>query len=252
MRRIVFFISILNLTACNAQPEVIFEENFDGNSLNLTHWNYELGDGCPALCGWGNDELQLYTKENVVVRDGNLVITASKKDGLHYSGRITTKDKVEFTYGTIEVRAKLATGKGLWPAFWMLGSNIDEAIWPACGEIDIMEYVGREPHVVFTSLHTTSSSGETVNTKRTRIENIEEGFHTYKAEWTKDHITFFVDNTEVYTYNPALKNVENWPFDQPFYLLANLAIGGKFGGREVDQTIFPEEYLIDYIKITKP
>lgn len=252
MKTIFFIISIFSLTACSSKPQVIFEDNFEGDRLNLAHWNYELGDGCPALCGWGNDELQLYTRENVAVRDGFLVITASKEDSTHYSGRITTKDKVEFTYGIIEVRAKLATGKGLWPAFWMLGSNIDEAIWPACGEIDIMEYVGREPHTVFTSIHTTSSFGETVNTKKTKIATIEEGFHTYKANWTDESITFFIDGTKVYTYNPEIKNEETWPFDQPFYVLANLAIGGKFGGHDVDQSIFPQEYIIDYIKITKP
>ncbi|MGB1451152.1 MAG: glycoside hydrolase family 16 protein, partial [Marinirhabdus sp.] len=124
---------------------LIFEENFNGNTLNASHWNYELGDGCPNLCGWGNNERQQYTKKNVEVANGNLTITATKQGGVYQSGRITTKNKVEFTYGTIEIRAKLPKGNGLWPALWMLGSNIGTLGWPACGEIDIMEYVGKQP-----------------------------------------------------------------------------------------------------------
>ena len=251
MKLLALILSVGCLLSCTHKQELLFEDNFEGTSLNINHWNYELGNGCPNLCGWGNNERQLYTKENVKLVDGNLVINATLKDSVYKSGRITTKNKIEFTYGTVEVRAKLPQGNGIWPAIWMLGANIDTNTWPACGEIDIMEYVGKEPHVVHTSLHTTASSGETINTKKTIDTQIEEGFHTYKTIWTSDAIQFHIDEKLVYTFNPETKAEENWPFNKPFYVLLNMAIGGNFGGPEVDDSIFPQEFLIDYIKIYK-
>lgn len=238
---------ILFGTLCSAQ-KLIFEEQFDGNSLNESIWNYELGNGCPHICGWGNNERQYYTKHNVGVKDGHLVITATK-DSLYQSGRITTKGKFEFQYGTIEVRAKLPTGQGIWPAIWMLGSNISDVGWPKCGEIDIMEYVGREPHEIHTTLHTQDSHGKSVNTMVTTIEDIEEGFHLYKCRWTKDAISFYIDDVLVYTFSPEDKNENIWPFDQPFYVILNVAVGGNFGGPEVDDSIFPQEFVVDYVKV---
>ena len=228
---------------------ILFTDDFENTFLNLNHWNYELGDGCPELCGWGNNEFQIYTKENVFIRDENLVIKATKQGNKYYSGRITTKDKIEFQYGTVEVKAKLPTGTGVWPAIWMLGHDIDDIFWPLCGEIDIMEYVGKTPGKIHTTLHTKDSYGQSINTKVTTIENIEDGFHIYKMNWDKNKIQFSVDDTIVYTFSPANKNKINWPFDKPFYLILNLAIGGEFGGFEVDDNIFPQEFIIDSIKV---
>ena len=224
---------------------ILFTDDFENTFLNLNHWNYELGDGCPELCGWGNNEFQIYTKENVFIRDENLVIKATKQGNKYYSGRITTKDKIEFQYGTVEVKAKLPTGTGVWPAIWMLGHDIDDIFWPLCGEIDIMEYVGKTPGKIHTTLHTKDSYGQSINTKVTTIENIEDGFHIYKMNWDKNKIQFSVDDTIVYTFSPANKNKINWPFDKPFYLILNLAIGGEFGGFEVYDNIFPQEFIID-------
>ena len=201
------------------------------------------------MCGWGNNEFQIYTKENVFIRDEKLVIKATKQDNKYYSGRITTKDKIEFQYGTVEVKAKLPTGTGVWPAIWMLGHDIDDIFWPLCGEIDIMEYVGKTPGKIHTTLHTKDSYGQSINTKVTTIENIEDGFHIYKMNWDKNKIQFSVDDNIVYTFSPANKNKINWPFDKPFYLILNLAIGGEFGGFEVDDNIFPQEFIVDYIKV---
>lgn len=231
--------------------ELIFEEQFDGNKLNESNWNYELGNGCPNLCGWGNNERQSYTNENVAVKDGNLIITATKESESYKSGRITTKNKFEFQYGTIEVRAKLALGQGVWPAIWMLGSNISEVGWPKSGEIDIMEYVGKTPHEIHTTLHAQDSYGQSKNTKITAIKEIEDGFHIYKCEWTQKAISFYIDGNLVYTFAPELKNENVWPFDQPFYVILNLAVGGNFGGPEVDDTIFPQEFVVDYVKVYK-
>lgn len=245
---LVLLLSVLPLTSC---AQKVFEDNFDGDSLNMDHWSYEEGNGCPDLCGWGNNELQIYNRDYVKVEDGNLVITAVKKGDQYFSGKINTKDKVEIQYGSIEVRAKLATGKGFWPALWMLGTDIDEVGWPASGEIDIMEYVGKEPGKVFTSLHTPASHGNTINTKKTKIEGIEDGFHVFRADWTKENIKFYVDDSLLYTFVPKAYDDAHYPFRKPFYFLINLAVGGNLGGAVVDDSSLPQKLYVDYIKVTK-
>lgn len=228
--------------------KLVWEEQFKSKELDSKNWNIELGDGCPN-CGWGNNERQLYTKENQKLVNGNLVITAKKQEDKYTSARITTKGKKEFKYGYFEARAKLPLGHGIWPAFWMLGANIDTVGWPKCGEIDILEYIGKERNVVFTSLHTQDSHGNTLNTKKTKVETIEQGFHLYAIDWNSDKIDFYVDNKLVYTFSPKDKTEAVWPFNQPFYFLINLAVGGNFGGPEVDDSIFPQEFVVDYIKV---
>lgn len=251
MKTVLLFILVWS-TTCFAQTQkrtLVWEENFNGSNLDESIWNFELGDGCPNLCGWGNNELQTYTNTNQEVSDGKLTIKAKKEGNLYTSTRITTKEKKEFKYGRIEARAKLAPGIGLWPAFWLLGSNISNAGWPKCGEIDILEHVGKEPNLVYTTVHTQESHGNSINTKKTIFPDIQDGFHIYAIDWTENKIDFFVDEKLVYTYGPELKNENSWPFDQPFYIIINLAVGGNFGGPEVDQTIFPESFIIDYVKV---
>jgi len=235
----------------NPGKRIIFNDNFEQSFLDLKYWNYDLGNGCPELCGWGNKEYQHYTKENIFVRDEKLVIRATKEGEHYYSGRITTKDKIEFQYGTVEVKAKLPKGSGVWPAIWMLGHDIEENSWPNCGEIDIMEYVGRMPGKIHTTLHTSDSYGVSKNTEISLFDDIEDGFHIYKMQWNENQIKFFVDDKNVYTFAPEDKSPETWPFDKPFYLILNLAVGGYFGGFEVDDSIFPQEFIIDYIKVYK-
>jgi len=229
--------------------KLIWEEEFDGDTLNENIWNFELGNGCPNICGWGNNEKQFYTKNNHSVKDGFLTIKAALEDSVYTSTRITTKDKFEFKYGKVQIKAKLPKGKGMWAAFWMLGSNIDSVGWPKCGEVDILEYVGKEPNMALTSLHTQNSHGNTINTKKTSIDNIDEGFHIYEANWTSNKIEFSVDGNLLYTFNPESSDVDIWPFNQPFYLILNLAVGGNLGGQEVDNYVLPQEYIIDYIKV---
>lgn len=232
-----------------SQETLVWSEEFEGSELDESRWNFALGDGCPELCGWGNAEPQLYTRDNHKLEDGKLHITVKREAEEYTSTRINTKNKFEFQYGRVEARAKLPKGKGVWPALWMLGSNIDEVGWPLCGEIDILEYVGREPGQVFNSLHTANSHGNTINTRKTRIENIEEGFHTYVMDWTEHEIRFYVDGDLMYTFNPTDRSEEVWPFDQPFYLLVNLAISGNFGGHDIDDSVLPQEFIIDYIRV---
>ncbi|WNM18083.1 glycoside hydrolase family 16 protein [Flavobacterium capsici] len=251
MKRILFLMMLLS-SFCfsqNSKLKLVWEENFNGDKLDEKVWNFELGNGCPNNCGWGNNESQIYTNKNHFLKDGNLVIQIKKENDIYTSTRITTANKKEFKYGRIEARAKIPTGKGIWPAFWMLGSNIKTVGWPKCGEIDILEYVGREPQMVYTSLHTENSHGNTINSKKTKIPNIENGFHLYAIDWNKDKIDFFVDNVLVYTFQPNDKTEDVYPFNQPFYFIVNVAVGGNFGGLEIDDSIFPQEYLIDYIKV---
>lgn len=238
-------------TSFSAISQIIFEDNFEGNSLNMETWNYEEGDGCPDLCGWGNNERQIYNRDYIKVEDGNLVITAVKKGDQYFSGKINTKDKVEFQYGIIEFRAKLAEGQGIWPAIWMLGHDFKEKGWPASGEIDLMEYVGRDPHYIYNVLHTPAAHGGSANVKKTFIEDIENGFHTYKTVWTEKDIKFYIDDELSYIFVPEKYDEVHYPYKKPFYFLINMAIGGNFGGPEVDDSIFPVKFYVDYIKVTE-
>ena len=230
--------------------QVLLEQDFNEGPLDPTIWNYREGNGCPQLCGWGNNEPQLYDKPSVAIADGQLQITTSIQGANYHSGRINTKGKFEFQYGTVEARAKVPRGTGLWPALWMLGNDIDTNTWPGCGEIDILEYVGREPGEIFTTLHIPASYGSNPEfTKKTKIPNVEDEFHVYKMTWTEESISFFFDDQLLYEYNPEVKNDATWPFDKPFFLIVNMAIGGNFGGPVIDDSSLPATFAVDYIKV---
>jgi len=234
------------------KPELslIWSDEFDGTVLNLDNWTYELGDGCPNLCGWGNNELQEYTDDNHRLENGMLIISAKKGSNSNYtSSRIITKGKKEFQYGRIEARVKVPSGAGMWPAFWALGNDIETNSWPNCGEIDIVEYVGKNPGQIFTSVHTPSSYGNTVNSMITNVPNVEEDFHNYAVEWNENFIDFFFDDIRVYTYFVQTKNQNTWPFNKPFFLIINLAVGGNFGGPVASDLVFPRDYFIDYVRV---
>jgi len=228
---------------------LIWSDEFEGTELNLEHWNFVLGNGCPELCGFGNNELQVYTDKNHRVENGMLTIKTTYENSVYASTRIHSQNKKSFQYGYIETRAKLPVGEGIWPAFWLLGNNIKEVGWPLCGEIDVLEYAGKEPEIIHTSLHTKDSHGKTINTRKTKVNKVEEGFHLYAVDWTAEKMDFYIDNKLVYTFNPTDKTEETWPFEQPFYILFNTAVGGNFGGPKVDPSIFPQEFVIDYVRV---
>ena len=228
------------------------EFNVDG-APDDNNWNFEIGNGCPNLCGWGNNESQYYTSrtDNVIVEGGFLKITAKKESyqGYEYtSTRMKTQGKFDFTYGKVEVRAKLPQGGGTWPAIWMLGSNITTVGWPTCGEIDIMEHVGNNLGTVSSALHTPSSSGATVNTGEKLISNVSTEFHVYGLDWTEEKMDFSIDGIVFYTYNPANKNDSTWPFYQDQFLLLNIAMGGGFGGA-IDPAFTQSTMEVDYIRV---
>ena len=222
---------------------LIWEDDFEADALDTDVWNFETGNNN----GWGNQEVQFYTDDNVKLEDGNLIITAKaeSESGFDYtSSRITTKDNFEFTYGRVEVRAKLPGGGGVWPAIWMLGANIDDVDWPATGEIDIMEYAGNNPGVVHGSLHYPGNSGGNANTATTTVSDAESEFHLYSVEWTPENIYFLVDN-EVYH---TVENSSAIPFNHDFFLILNVAMGGTFGG-DIDPAFTESSMVIDYVKV---
>lgn len=226
-------------------------DEFDIDGLpNPERWGYDVGGH-----GWGNQELQYYTRENLTnasVEDGVLSIRAVEESvgqNNYTSARLVSRFRGDWLYGRIQVRAKMPGGRGVWPAIWMLPTNWVYGEWPASGEIDIMEYVGRAPGQVFNAIHTRSSYGATVNTKITNFPNVEDDFHVFAMEWKNQHIDFFLDDEKVYTYAPAVRTYENWPFNKPFFLILNMAIGGTFGGSIDTSLEFPREYIIDYVRV---
>lgn len=222
-----------------------------------TKWVYDLGDGCPTVCQWGNQELQYYTTDssNVYVENGCLYITARKenKGSREFtSARLKTKGKGDWTYGKIEVRAKLPTGRGTWPAIWMLPTQSAYGGWPKSGEIDIMEHVGYEPDSIFGTVHTTSYN-HIIGTQKggaVYAGDCEKSFHVYGIEWNENKIDFFVDDLLYFTFTNENKTNKEWPFDQPFHLLLNVAAGGNWGGKKgVDMNIWPQQMVVDYVRV---
>lgn len=233
--------------------KLVVEDNFDTDGApNSNIWNFEIGTG---QNGWGNDEMQYYTDrpENIVVADGMLKITARKEAFMgasHTSARIFTKGKVDQKFGRIEARIKLPLGKGLWPAFWMLGSDFETVGWPNCGEIDIMEYLGNNPASVFGTIHGPGYSGAASISKSYSIPNsrFDTDFHIFGIEWGENYINFYVDDVLYNQMTPASVPGE-WVFNKPFYIILNVAVGGNLPGAPNNQTAFPQQMLVDYVRI---
>ena len=223
----------------------VWSDEFDTDGLPDTKkWNYETG------CSLYNNELENYTKNdtnNARVRNGNLIIEARKgKSGScnYSSARLTTQFKGDWLYGRMEVRAKLPTGNGMWPAIWMMPSDNFYGGWPASGEIDIMENVGRDPDRILHTIHTTNANNGT-NELVNQPYNV---YHVYALEWDSIHMDFFVDSLKMFTYNKANRNSSYWPFDKRFFLILNIAVGGTLGGT-VDNSIFPQIMYVDYVRV---
>jgi beta-glucanase (GH16 family) len=236
--------------------QLVWYDEFDRGSMpDPTFWTYETGGS-----GWGNNELQYYTNgQNVFIEDGVLVIEARKEfySGREYtSTRMVTRNKAGFKYGKFEIRAILPTGTGTWPAIWMMPTTSYYGTWPNSGEIDIMEHVGYNQNVVYGSIHTKSYNHK-IGTQRggsITIPTASTEFHVYSIEWLPDRIMFFVDGVKYYTFAPGLSlncpTKDQWPFDNRFFFILNIAVGGDWGGaRGVDDEIFPQRMSVDYIRV---
>lgn len=230
--------------------KLVWSDEFDTDgSPSSSNWDYDIGSNN----GWGNGESQYYTsqEDNVIVEDGLLKITARKEnfEGANYtSARIKSQGRYSFTYGKVEIRAKLPSDAGTWPALWMLGSNITTVGWPKCGEIDIMEQKGWDKNKVSSALHNQSSSGNTIHVKEFDLTTSTTDFHVYAVNWTPDEITFSVDGNEYYTYSPEDKTEVNWPYDKPQFIILNVAMGGDLGG-QIPEDFNESSMQIDYVRV---
>lgn len=238
-----------------------WSDEFNGDSLNSSNWSFEIGDGSPSLPGWGNSELEYYTDNNHTVSDGVLTISAKKQDlgGCNYtSTRIKTMNKVHFTYGYVEARIALPPVTGMWPAFWMMPNNSVYGGWPNSGEIDIMEARGRINYESSSAIHFSQvGGGHNYLTEKRSGHNIAL-FHKYAVEWLEDAIRFYVDDNCYATFGKnqwstnGAPSSTTAPFDQDFYIILNLAVGGHFDGYQTP----PEDFVsadmkVDYVRVFK-
>lgn len=261
IKSILSLVLVLAMFSCseNAKQTVVTKTNLvkseEFNSDGAPDpflWSFNIGTGAN---GWGNNELQYYTNrpENIKVENGVLKITARREQymGSSYtSARIISKGKYEKKYGRIEARIKLPRGKGLWPAFWMLGANSDTETWPQCGEIDIMEYLGNSPTKIFGTVHGPGYSGGASISKNFYLSNsrFDTDFHIFGIEWDENRVNFYVDDFLYHSVTPEDVPGE-WVFNQPFYLILNVAVGGNLPGPPNSETPFPQEMLVDYIRV---
>ena len=268
MTRLLSVLIFLVLIWQNATPtgsdtswRLVWSDEFNYTGLpDSSKWGYDVGSH-----GWGNKELQNYTdrrKENARVENGVLIIEA-RRDGResqpYSSARLVTKGKGDWTYGRFEVRAKLPSGRGTWPAIWMLPTqrNYGAGYWPDNGEIDVMEHVGYDPDVIHASAHTKAyhHSINTQKTAKTKVDSARSGFNVYAVEWTPEEIRWYVNGRQFFKFNnERLSNPtadhKQWPFDKPFHLLLNIAVGGNWGGAEgVDDSIWPQRMEVDYVRV---
>ncbi len=256
-----------------AQWKLVWRDEFDGkagSAPDASVWGREIGDGTAyGIPGWGNDELQYYTDgpaNAATDGKGNLQITVKKADGTlscyygpcqYTSARLLTKNRLELTYGRMEARVKVPRGAGLWPAFWMLGTDIDRVGWPTTGEIDIMEYVGRLPNEIFGTIHGPGYSGGQSYGKSVNLgKPVADDYHVFAVEWEPNKIVWRLDGVQYHVATPSdpFLQGKQWVFNHPFYMLLNVAVGGNFGGAVGADTVFPQSTLVDYVRVyqTKP
>ena len=234
--------------------KLIWSDEFDQSSLNLDNWSYNLGNGCDlGICGWGNEELQNYTEDvdNVFLENGRLFIRAKEDTpGNYTSGRILSENKQAFKYGRVDIRAKLPEGQGIWPALWMLGTNISDVGWPKCGEIDIMELKGQFPDVSYGTIHY-DDNGYKYNsgsTSLTENKKFSDEFHVFSILWDRNKIIWYIDYIPFKTVSSAAIGT-NYPFNNEFYFIMNIAVGGLFVGPPDESTVFSQQMEVDYIRV---
>ena len=224
----------------------------EGSAPNPLYWNYNIGTGSN---GWGNAELQYYTSrpENVRIEEGELVIEVRKEDYLgsqYTSTRMLTQNKLDWTYGRFEARVKVPAGTGLWPAFWMLGADIGSVGWPQCGEIDIMEFVGRQPNEIFGTIHGPGySGGSAFGNIYDFGRPVPDDYHVYAVEWEPNRLRWYVDGVLYHTAAPADVAPNSWVFDHPHFIILNVAVGGNFGGGVSSRLEFPVRMQVDYVRV---
>ena len=229
-----------------------WSDEFNGNAVNTNNWNYDTGSS-----GWGNNELENYTnstKNSFVTKGGYLVLEARQEalgSNNYTSARMLTMGKQEYTYGRIDVRAILPKGQGIWPAIWMLGSDINTTPWPACGEIDMMELLGNQPAKVYGTMHWSNSSGQDANVGGNYTlpaGDFSQEFHVFSVVWDSTKIAWYVDNQLYFTGDQSDVTTVN-PFNKPFFFILNIAVGGNWPGNPDGTTVFPQRMIVDYVRV---
>lgn len=253
----IILCALLLAGACREKTtrSLVWSDEFDTTGApDTARWGYDLGNNN----GWGNNEKQYYTHDtrNVRVENGKLIIEAHQDsiEGLPYSSaRLISKTKGDWTYGRVEVSARLPRGRGTWPAIWMLSTDWAYGGWPASGEIDIMEHVGYDPGIVHGTIHTeTYNHGkQTQKEAFITVADAQEAFHRYAIDWQENKMEFYVDDSLYHTIaRDPKEDFKGWPFDQKFHLLLNLAVGGNWGGKQgIDTTIWPQRLEVDYVRV---
>jgi beta-glucanase (GH16 family) len=258
MLRYFLLIGLFTVAANAGSWKLVWSDEFDGPAKTLpdaSKWTYDLGHN-----GWGNNELENYTNsvENVHLDGhGHLIIRVLAGESAGYtSARLKTQGKFTTAYGKIEARIKLPYGQGIWPAFWALGADIETIGWPSCGEIDIMENIGKEPGIQHGSMHGPGYSGGNSVTGAYTLPNggkLSDNFHVYAIVWTKESIEFLFDDHSYLKATPAsLPPGKQWVFNKPFFLLLNVAVGGDWPGSPDSSTVFPQEMTVDYVRVYQP
>jgi beta-glucanase (GH16 family) len=259
MCKFIFALLITTLPLLPAtDPKLAWSDEFNdhkGAPPDPSKWIFDLGAG-----GWGNHELEVYTRnsENIFQDgEGHLIIRAIKTGPKNFtSARIKTHGKYALKYGKIEARMKIPFGQGMWPAFWMLGEDIDAVGWPKCGEIDVMENIGKEPAIVHGTVHGPGYSGKDGISSQYALPSgaaLSDDFHVYGAEWSRESVRFFLDGKAYATVTPAsLPKGAKWVFDHPFFLLLNLAVGGDWPGAPDETSSFPQTMLVDWVRVWQP
>ncbi len=236
----------------SAGRALVWQDEFDGKELDLKNWTFDLGGH-----GWGNQEAEVYTDrpQNVRVENGMLVIEARQEKNLiegraYSSARIKTAGLHAWQYGRIEARMKIPYGQGIWPAFWILGEDFDTQGWPTCGEIDIMEFIGREPDEIHATIHGPGYSGEDGmgSSLVASTKSLKTDFHVYAIEWQENEIRWYFDNQQYFKVT-AEDVPGQWVFDHPFFIILNLAVGGSWPGYPDQTTIFPQSLYVDYVRV---
>ena len=232
---------------------LVWSEEFDQSTLDMNSWNYETGGY------WFNNELQYYRggTANTALQNGKLVITAKKEtyqNREHTSARLTTEGKVEYKYGRIDVRGKLPKGQGIWPAIWLLGNDLSSLGWPACGELDMVELLGHTPQTVHGSINYGPQGNSWAYTKTTSYtlpgEDFSDKYHVFSILWEENSIKYYVDDNLYTTYTPNnIVSGQSWRFNHPFFFILNVAVGGDWPGNPDQTTAFPQQMLIDYIRV---
>jgi hypothetical protein len=233
---------------------LVWSDEFSGNSLDMNTWNQEVGNGSG---GWGNNELESYTTstKNTFVSNGNLIIEARRETlgNFNYSsGRMTTQDKKSFKFGRIDIRAKLPVGKGIWPALWMLGSNIATAGWPKCGEIDIMELIGVNPSTVYGTLHWANSGGAHASKGSSTVlpsGDYSKEFHVFSLTWAENNLQWYVDDQKYLDISISDLGAATYPFNLNQFFIFNVAVGGNWPGSPDGNTQFPQRMFVDYVRV---